>query len=108
MKLPTTEDFISYTNDIIGSELKVNGPKNKDGEPMVNFDKGLQVYTMKIEDGTYALNILNQSKGFNEAIVEAEINSYKAKSKTIDEVSPGFTAALSAKKPDASMKNLDL
>lgn len=103
-----TEDFISYANDIIGSELKVNGPKNKDGEPMVNFDKGLQVYTMKIEDGTYALNILNQSKGFNEAIVEAEINSYKAKSKTIDEVSPGFTAALSAKKPDASMKNLDL
>jgi hypothetical protein len=103
-----TEDFISYANDIIGSELKVNGPKNKDGEPMVNFDKGLQVYTMKIEDGTYALNILNQSKGFNKAIVEAEINSYKAKSKTIDEVSPGFTAALSAKKPDASMKNLDL
>lgn len=103
-----TEDFISYANGIIGSELRVNGPKNKDGEPMVNFDHGLQVYTIKIDDGTYALNILNQSKGFNEAIVESEIDRYKVQQKTIDEVSPGFMAALLAKKPDASMKNLDL
>jgi len=103
-----TEDFISYTNDIIGSELRVNGPKNKDGEPMVSFNHGLQVHTIKIESGTYALNILNQSKGFNEAIVETEIKSYKATPKTIDEINPGFMAVLNAKNPDASMKDIDL